>query len=113
MIKEAMAEESPIVSTPVGDAPEPLGGVPACYLRPRELAALADPLAAALERGRVRGAHTAAAPLAREKVAERIAAVHEEAVARHAGGRRRWRGAHSTLRVDTSGDDRNLTRRVG
>jgi teichuronic acid biosynthesis glycosyltransferase TuaC len=81
VVKEAMAAELPIVSTPVGDVPERLRGLPACFVQAPEESALADALASALRHGRVPEARAAVASLSRERVASRVADVYE-AVAR-------------------------------
>jgi glycosyltransferase involved in cell wall biosynthesis len=77
MVKEAMAAELPVVSTPVGDVAERLRGVPGCHVRPPEPRALAEALEAALRHGRVPEARAAVADISLQRVAERIAAVYE------------------------------------
>jgi len=52
VIKEAMACNLPIVSVPVGDVPEVIGGTDGCYLCTQEPRDVADKLEMALERGR-------------------------------------------------------------
>jgi len=77
VVKEAMACELPVVSTPVGDVPERLRGLPGCHVRPPEVDALADALAEALVHGRVPEARVRIEELSLRRVAERIAAVYE------------------------------------
>jgi glycosyltransferase involved in cell wall biosynthesis len=77
VVKEAMAAELPIVSTPVGDVPERLGGLPGCHVRPPDVDALAEALADALRHGRVPEARLAIQSLSLRRVAEQIASVYE------------------------------------
>jgi teichuronic acid biosynthesis glycosyltransferase TuaC len=77
VVKEAMAAELPIVSTPVGDVPERLRGVPGCYVSPPGEGPLADALVSAVGHGRVPEARAAVASLSLERVARRIAEVYE------------------------------------
>lgn len=78
VVKEAMAAELPVVSTPVGDVPERLRGVPGCYVREADPDALAVALAEAIERGRAPEARAAVAPLSSEAVARRILDLYEQ-----------------------------------
>jgi teichuronic acid biosynthesis glycosyltransferase TuaC len=77
VVKEAMASELPIVSTPVGDVPERLRGLPGCFVRPAEEQPLADAVVEAMRHGRVPEARVAVASLSLERVARRIAKVYE------------------------------------
>jgi teichuronic acid biosynthesis glycosyltransferase TuaC len=77
VVKEAMAAELPIVSTPVGDVPERLSGLPGCFVRAPEERPLADALLRAVRHRRVPEARAAVAPLSLERVAQRIAEVYE------------------------------------
>jgi teichuronic acid biosynthesis glycosyltransferase TuaC len=77
VVKEAMACELPVVSTPVGDVPERLSELPGCHVRPPEVDALADALADALLHGRVPEARVRIGELSLRRVAERISAVYE------------------------------------
>lgn len=77
VIKEAMAAELPIVSTPVGDVEERLRGVPGCFVRPSDPEELADALVAALAHGRTPEARTAVAPLGMRAIGERVVSVYE------------------------------------
>jgi glycosyltransferase involved in cell wall biosynthesis len=82
VVKEAMACELPVVSTPVGDAPERLSGVAGCHVSPPEPDALADALIQALAHGRSREARAAVEPLSLERVAKRVLGVYREVSAR-------------------------------
>jgi glycosyltransferase involved in cell wall biosynthesis len=77
VVKEAMAAELPIVSTPVGDVPERLRGLPGCFVREPDTDALADALIRALHHGRVPEARAAITALSSERVARRVARVYE------------------------------------
>jgi teichuronic acid biosynthesis glycosyltransferase TuaC len=77
VVKEAMAAELPIVSTPVGDVPERLRGLPGCFVREPDAGALADALLGALRHGRVPEAREAITALSAERVAGRVAQVYE------------------------------------
>jgi len=80
VVKEAMAAELPVVSTPVGDVPTRLRGLPGCHVRPPDVDALADALTEALHHGRVPEARAAMQPLSLPRVAARIASVYEAVV---------------------------------
>ena len=95
VVKEAMASELPVVSTPVGDVPERLRGLPGCYVRPPAVEALAGALSKALLHGRVPEARLAIEELSLTRAAVRIAAVYE-AVARRS---RKSREASSVCRA--------------
>jgi glycosyltransferase involved in cell wall biosynthesis len=77
VVKEAMAAELPVVTTPVGDVPERFRGVPGCYVRPPEPEALAAALADAIAHGRTPAARQAIAHLDVRSTAERIIDVYE------------------------------------
>ncbi|MGI8801058.1 MAG: glycosyltransferase [Solirubrobacteraceae bacterium] len=81
VVKEAMASELPVVSTPVGDVEERLDGVAGCFVRPGEPGALAAALAAALRHGRAPEARRAVAPWSAGAVARRILGVYEDILA--------------------------------
>jgi glycosyltransferase involved in cell wall biosynthesis len=81
VVKEAMACELPIVSTPVGDVAERLHGLPGCHIAPPESDALAAALVGALRHGRVPEARAAIAPLDARLLARRAAAVYEQVAA--------------------------------
>ena len=53
VVKEALATELPVVSTPVGDVAKLVRDVPGSHVRPADPRALADALADALEKGRL------------------------------------------------------------
>jgi len=81
VIKEAMASEMAIVSTPVGDVPERLTGVAGCHVCEPDVDALASALDRALERGRSPEARAAVESLAIDTVARRVVDVYESASA--------------------------------
>lgn len=78
VIKEAMAAELPIVSTPVGDVPERLAGVDGCGVCPPDPDLMASALAGALDHGRAPAARAAVEPISLAAVAERLIAVYED-----------------------------------
>lgn len=82
VVKEAMASELPIVSTPVGDVAERVGGVPACFVRPAEVEPLAACLGQALLHGPVPEARRAIADLSLPRVARRVVSVYESVTVR-------------------------------
>lgn len=77
VVKEAMAAELPVVSTPVGDVPERLRGVRGCHVCEPHPEALARALEDALEGGRSPEARAAVAPLSSEAVARRVLDLYE------------------------------------
>jgi glycosyltransferase involved in cell wall biosynthesis len=77
VVKEAMATELPIVTTPVGDVEMRLEGLAGCYVRPPKADQLAEAVLAALGHGRVPEARAAVAALSLEAVARRILAVYD------------------------------------
>lgn len=85
VVKEALATELPVVSTPVGDVAKLVRDVPGSHVRPPEPAALADALADALARGRSPKAREAVAGLDPADVAQRVIGVYESVLR----GRRR------------------------
>jgi teichuronic acid biosynthesis glycosyltransferase TuaC len=89
VVKEAMACELPIVSTPVGDVEERLEGVADCYVRPPSVEAFAPALRQALAADRAPQARRAVEPLGIDAVAGRLLEIYDGAAARHAAGRRR------------------------
>jgi glycosyltransferase involved in cell wall biosynthesis len=82
-VKEAMASELPIVSTPVGDVEERLRGVAGCQVRPAEAGSLADALVAALQRGRCPEARRAVKSVSVAAVARRVLGVYAAVLERH------------------------------
>jgi teichuronic acid biosynthesis glycosyltransferase TuaC len=89
VVKEAMACELPIVSTPVGDVEERLAGVADCYVRPPTAEEFAPALRQALAAERAPQAREAVERLGIIAVAERLLVIYDEAAARHSAGRRR------------------------
>jgi glycosyltransferase involved in cell wall biosynthesis len=75
-VKEAMAAELPIVSSPVGDVPALLGTVPGCFVCPPEPEPMAEAVLSALEVGRTPQARAAITPLALDAVARRVLEVY-------------------------------------
>jgi glycosyltransferase involved in cell wall biosynthesis len=81
VVKEAMACNLPVVSVPVGDVPEVIGGVPGCLLTAPDPADIAAKLIAVLREprrtdGRVRIDH-----LRHDRVAERVLGVYTATLA--------------------------------
>jgi glycosyltransferase involved in cell wall biosynthesis len=76
VVKEAMAMELPVVSTPVGIVRECLRGLPGLWVRDADVEALAEALEAALEGGRVPEARAAIASMSLQRVAERVSDVY-------------------------------------
>jgi len=82
VVKEALACDLPVVSTPVGDVPERLRGVTPSAVVPRDPQAMADALVAILE-GRQRcNGRQAVADASQEVVARRVEDVLREVAAR-------------------------------
>jgi len=75
-VKEAMAVELPIVTAPVGDAPERLEGVPGTFVVDHNVQAMADAVIAALAAGRAPAAREAVKHLSIEHVAQRVISVY-------------------------------------
>jgi len=86
VVKEALATELPVVSTPVGDVAQLVRGVPGCHVRAPDARALAEALAEALAQGRSPAASAAVAGLGVAAVARRVIGVYESALR---SGRRR------------------------
>jgi glycosyltransferase involved in cell wall biosynthesis len=82
VVKEAMANELPVVATPVGDVEERLRGVEGCFVCLPDSRALSEGLVSAVSRDRAPAAREAVQPLGLEAVARRVLAVYEEARAR-------------------------------
>jgi len=78
VVKEAMAAALPVVSVPVGDVPERLGGVEGCVVAPPEAGALGAGLADVVRRDRAPAARAAVEPLSLENVGRRVLTVYEE-----------------------------------
>lgn len=81
IIKEAMACNCPIVSTPVGDVPEILAGVEGCFVRPQHATALAEGVEQALAFGRRTAGRERIRPLGIQEEAERLRALYGEVLA--------------------------------
>jgi glycosyltransferase involved in cell wall biosynthesis len=77
VVKEAMAAELPVVSTPVGDVPERLRDVAGCQVRDADPDALAGALSEVIG-GRAPAARAAIRALSAENVAIRIRSLYEE-----------------------------------
>ena len=78
VVKEAMAAALPIVSTPVGDVPERLAGVPGCHVVAPDVTAFASALADSLIHGRTGEAREAVLPLSLSNVARQVMDVYEQ-----------------------------------
>ena len=77
VVKEALATELPVVSTPVGDVAKLVRDVPGSHVRPPDPQALADALVDALRSGRVPRRRAAVAGLGVAAVARRVIGVYE------------------------------------
>lgn len=80
-VKEAMACETPIVATPVGDIPERLENVANTWVRLPTPEAFADALVEALHADRAPAARVAVARLGLDRVADRLLSIYEKATA--------------------------------
>lgn len=85
VVKEALACDLPVVSVPVGDVVEQLGGVPGSVLVPPDAPALAAAIQATLSQG-VRGGRQQLLDrgLSTEAVARRIVAIYDQVLAKRA-----------------------------
>jgi len=79
-VRESLACQTPVVSVPVGDVPTTLAGLPGCGVAPRDPAALARAVLAALEAGRPRELRRRAELSSRQRTAKRVAQVYESTV---------------------------------
>lgn len=77
-VKEAMACELPIVSTPVGDVPTRLAGVKGTFVVEPDAREMASALMQALEVGRTPDARDAVRELSTERVAQRVLEVYRQ-----------------------------------
>lgn len=77
-VKEAMATELPIVSTPVGDVPERLRGVAGTFVVPHDVERMADAVLAALQVSRAPAAREAVLELSTERIAHRLLTVYQD-----------------------------------
>jgi glycosyltransferase involved in cell wall biosynthesis len=98
VIKEAMACGLPIVSTPVGDVPQVIGGVAGCYLAQPTAEDLADKLELALSFGQRTAGREAIRFLQTAGEAARIIAVYEEVLARQNAARQNAARQNATRR---------------
>ncbi len=89
VVKEALATELPVVSTPVGDVAKLVRDVPGSHVRPPDPQALAEALADALAKGRSPKAREAVAGLDPADVARRVIGVYEQVC--NGAHRPRWR----------------------
>jgi glycosyltransferase involved in cell wall biosynthesis len=80
VIKEAMAAQLPLVSTPVGDVPALVEGVSGCYVRPPDPEALAEGIELALAHGPAPEARAAVSHLDRRRTTPQVLEVYESAV---------------------------------
>jgi glycosyltransferase involved in cell wall biosynthesis len=85
VVKEAMASELPVVSTPVGDVGERIAGVSGCHIRTARPELLGEALVAALRHGRSREARRAVEVLSLSAVARRVLGVYEGVLANRTG----------------------------
>jgi glycosyltransferase involved in cell wall biosynthesis len=79
-VREALACETPVVATPVGDLGEVLAGLPAGGTAPQEPQALAQLVIGAVGVNRTGALRQRALQFARERTAERIADVYRRVV---------------------------------
>lgn len=94
VVREAMASELPVVSTPVGDVAERISGLPACHVEPADPEALALALADSIAHGRVPEARSSVAPFDMASTARKVISVYESVLR----GRRGRRPSHSPQR---------------
>ncbi|MFQ5874414.1 MAG: glycosyltransferase [Dehalococcoidia bacterium] len=83
VVKEAMACRLPVVSVPVGDVPQVIGGTEGCYLCAQEPEDIAAKLKLALAGHSRTRPWEAAQQFSLEGVARRVVNVYEEALAKH------------------------------
>lgn len=76
VVKESLACGTPVVSTPVGDVPLVLDGLPGCAISEGEPRALAQALLKALEAGGSPALRERAAEFARPRMAQRVVGVY-------------------------------------
>jgi glycosyltransferase involved in cell wall biosynthesis len=81
-VRESLACQTPVVSVPVGDLEETLDGLPGCEIAPRDPSALAAAVRRALTASRSTELRQRALQTSRLRIAERVAAVYEEMLAR-------------------------------
>ena len=98
VVKEALAAELPVVTTPVGDVRQLLRGLAGCHVCPPDKEALARGLEHALAHGRVPQGRAAMAPLDIGAVARRTIEIYEDLI-RAKPRRRRPSASHSRQRA--------------
>jgi glycosyltransferase involved in cell wall biosynthesis len=81
-VRESLACQTPVVSVPVGDLEQTLDGLPGCEIAPRDPSALAAAVRRALAVPRSGELRERALATSRPRIAERVAAVYEEVLAR-------------------------------
>jgi glycosyltransferase involved in cell wall biosynthesis len=79
-VRESLACQTPVVSVPVGDVPTTLANLPGCGVTPRDPAALARAVLAALKAGRPYELRKRTELSSRQRTAERVAQVYESTV---------------------------------
>lgn len=82
VIKEAMACNLPIVSVPVGDVPEVIGGTDGCYLSAQKPQDVADKLETALKRNQRTNGRENIADMEIGSISRKIIAVYQQLLAR-------------------------------
>jgi teichuronic acid biosynthesis glycosyltransferase TuaC len=82
VIKEAMACNLPIVSTPVGDVEAVTGATDGCYIADHDPGQLAEALEAALAFGGRTDGRSAVLPMGLDETAKKVIDVYQEAVRR-------------------------------
>lgn len=80
-MKESLACATPVVSVPVGDVGEVIGGLPGCAITAREPAALAAAVLRALEAPRSSALRERALTYGRAATAARVIKVYHRALA--------------------------------
>jgi teichuronic acid biosynthesis glycosyltransferase TuaC len=80
-IKESLACGTPVVSVPVGDVPSLIEGLPGCAVAPRDSDALSRAVVAAVAAGRHPELRERVKLYALDRIAPRIAAVYDRAIA--------------------------------
>lgn len=85
VIKEAMACNLPIVSTPVGDVPSVIAGSEGCYVCSQDPTDVANKLQLALDFGRRTSGREQVRPMELSAISKRIIAVYEDALSKSRG----------------------------
>jgi glycosyltransferase involved in cell wall biosynthesis len=102
VVKEAMACNLPVVSTPVGDVPEVIGGTEGCYLSSQDPQDLADKLELVLRWGKRTNGRDNVKHLELGAIARRLISLYQ-AVIREKRGKRLarlwiWQGKYQDIR---------------